>query len=680
MSICLKCKTELQENAKFCSECGAKVPRSVMCPYCKKRVNVGFEFCPYCGMEMANAVPQTKHHKPLFNIDRKIIKIGSSAVAALLVLVLLASFILNAVSKDSYLFYIKHEELFSANKQNLKSWQISEYFADSVEVDNQKMKNYASYFSKHVNISEDKKNIFYLDRLESMNQYSLYHRKANGNKESNKIAKNVTMFDISNKGDCVSYLRGDGALYWHDLEERKKLASDVTTFYMSEDGKTFLYLTQDGDAYYHIIGEEKQKIDSEMTSFSYVSDDLNTVYYLKTTDLYKKAMGKEPVLLSSDVKQFVKAYETGEIYYLKGADVVVNLQDYLEDDMLEEDASLQNPVMPTAPLLSDYETQEKYQAAYAEYTKAMEVYQQTMTKYLYKTERENLRNSGLEGRTVTIPENQLCYFDGKKEQVLAERVISYKNYAEENAAVIYSTYSDSEVRKVKFSEIQSSYNVENMVREAFTSSCNFYVSVKGKSSEIKQPGAYIFAINAQADCIYILAEKAEEPGEETAVETNNMSRFDLYQIKISGQKLGKLKKIDSNVYSIINLMDNNHYVYYKKVDEQKQSGDLYMDGKKLESDVRLNTVKFDKNTENLCYMVDWEDKDQYGTLKKYNGDKIVKVSDEVYSYEILPTGEVLYLYDYSIDSYEGELYIYRKNKSRKVDGDVVAIIPVQEKQ
>ena len=44
MSICLKCKRELEEDAKFCSECGAKVPRSVMCPYCKKKVNVGFEF------------------------------------------------------------------------------------------------------------------------------------------------------------------------------------------------------------------------------------------------------------------------------------------------------------------------------------------------------------------------------------------------------------------------------------------------------------------------------------------------------------------------------------------------------------------------------------------------------------------------------------------------------------
>lgn len=672
MSICLKCKKELEDNAKFCSECGTKVTHSVACPYCKNKVNVGFVFCPYCGMEMANDVPQIRRQKPQLNVDKKILKIGGSAVAAILVIVLLVSFILNAVSKDNYLFYIKHDELFSANMQNLKTWQLSEYFADSVEVDNEKMKNYVSYFSKHVKISEDKKNIFYIDRLESMNEFSLYHRKADSNKEPNKIAKGVTTFDISKKGDCVSYLRGDSTLYWHDLNDRKKIASDVTTFHMSEDGKTLLYLTEDEEAYYHILGEEKQKIDSEMISFSYVSDDLNTVYYLKASELYKKTMGKEPVLLSSDVRQLVKIYESGEIYYLKGADVTINLEDYVEDDMLEADATTEELVMPTYPNLSDYATQEEYEAAYTEYTKAMEEYQQAMAKNLYKTERENLRKNGLEGRTVSIPENQLCYYDGKKEQVVAEKVIGYENYAEDNAAVIYSTYSDSEVRKVKFSEIQSSYNVENMVREAFTSSCNYYVSVQGKSSQINQPGAYLFATNAQADNIYILAEKTEESGEEKV--------FDLYQIKVSGQRAGKLKKIDSDVYSIIDLIDDDHYVYYKKVDETKQSADLYMDGKKVESDVRLNTVKYDKNTGNLWYMVDWENKDQYGTLKKYDGDKILKVSDEVYSYEILPTGEVLYLYDYSIENYEGELYIYKKNKCRKIDEDVVAIIPIQEKQ
>ena len=681
MSICLKCKKELEENAKFCSECGTKVSHSVLCSHCNKKVNAGFAFCPYCGMEMTNDVPKRIYQKPQFNIDKKIIKIGSSAVAAILVVVLLASFILNVVNKDNYLFYIKNEELFSANVQKLKTWQVSEYLADSVEVDNQKMKTYTTYFSNHVKVSEDKKNIFYLDRLESMTQFSLYHRKVDSNKEPNKLAKNVTMFEISNKGDGVAYLRGEGSLYWDDMKDRKKIADNVTTFQMSEDGKILVYLTEEGDGYHYVIGEKSQKIDSDITNFSYVSEDIKTVYYLKDAELYKKALGKEAVLISSDVEQIVKVYESGEIYYLKNESVVVNLEDYVEDDMLEADATMVNPEMPSSPLLTEGVTQEEYEAAYVQYEQEMQAYYQAMSSYMYKEERENLRANGLEGRTVNIPQKQLFYFDGKKEQIVSEQVIGYENYAKDNAAVIYSTYSDVEVSKVKFSEIQSSYNLENMVREAFASKCNYYVTVKDKSSEISVSEAYSFNINKSADNIYILAGKTEASKEsETSVETDGMSRFDLYQIKISGQKAGKPKKIDTNVYSIINLIDDNHYAYYKKVDEQKQSGDMYIDGKKVESDVRLNMIKFDQNTGNLWYMVDWEDKEQYGTLKKYDGKKIVRVSDEVYTYELLQTGEVLYLYDYSIEKYEGELHLYKKNKAQKVDDNVVAIIPITENE
>lgn len=681
MSICLKCKKELEDNAKFCSECGAKVSHVTFCPHCRKKINAEFAFCPYCGESVKINASEEERKNVQLHIDKKIIKIGSSAVAAVLVMVLVVSLIIGAVSKENYMFYIKHRELFSANMRNLKSWQVSEEFDGSSDFDNEQMKNYASYFSDYVKISKDKKSIFYVDRLEGLSQFSLYHQKINSNQEPERIAKDITMFKISEEGDCVSYLREDDSLYWDDLNDRKKVASDVTTFYMSDDGKMFLYLTREGDGYYHNIGEEKQKIDSEIINFSHVSDDLKTVYYLKSNELYKKVLGKDAVLLSSDVKQVVKIYESGEIYYLKGADITINLEDYVEDDMLEADATTEQLEMPTYPNISDYATQEEYEVAYAEYVQAFSVYQQTSEKNLYKEEREKLRTMGLEGRTVDISENQLCYFDGKKEHIVTEKVAGYKNFAEDNAAVIYSVYNDSEVNKVKFSDIKNSYNIENMVREAFISNTSYYIAIKAKASEINQQGAYLFDISAQADSIYILAEKAQEPVEdEIVIQTDSTNQFDLYQIKISGQKLEKAKKIDSNLYHNIHVTEDNHCVYYKKVNENDQSADMYLDGKKVESDVRLNAVKYDKDTGNLWYMVDWEEKTQYGTLKKYTGEKITKVSDEVYHYEILPEGDVLYLYDYSTENYEGELYLYKKNRSRKVDEEVIMIIPIEENE
>jgi membrane protease subunit (stomatin/prohibitin family) len=50
---CPKCKTMLEENAKFCSNCGYKFPSSgISCPKCNTAVKPGSKFCPNCGEKM----------------------------------------------------------------------------------------------------------------------------------------------------------------------------------------------------------------------------------------------------------------------------------------------------------------------------------------------------------------------------------------------------------------------------------------------------------------------------------------------------------------------------------------------------------------------------------------------------------------------------------------------------
>lgn len=223
MSVCLKCKKQLEDDIKYCSECGTKVPQAASCPHCNKKVNLGFVFCPYCGANIKTDALNDEHKKSFLNTDKKILKMGSSVVAVILVIVTAVSLIVNSVSKENYLFYLKDEELFSANLENQKKWQITEAFNESAEFDNQQMLDYASNISKHVKMSKDKNTIFYMDQLESVNRFSLYYRKVNSNKEPEKIAKDVTTFQISDNGDCVSYLRENSSLYWYDLKTAKNL-------------------------------------------------------------------------------------------------------------------------------------------------------------------------------------------------------------------------------------------------------------------------------------------------------------------------------------------------------------------------------------------------------------------------------------------------------------------------
>ena len=62
-------------------------------------------------------------------------------------------------------------------------------------------------------------------------------------------------------------------------------------------------------------------------------------------------------------------------------------------------------------------------------------------------------------------------------------------------------------------------------------------------------------------------------------------------------------------------------------------------------------------------------------LNLYKNKKSEKISDDVYNYAVTENGELLYLYDYSLRHYNGSLYIYSGGKAKKVDDDVIALIP-----
>jgi len=63
-------------------------------------------------------------------------------------------------------------------------------------------------------------------------------------------------------------------------------------------------------------------------------------------------------------------------------------------------------------------------------------------------------------------------------------------------------------------------------------------------------------------------------------------------------------------------------------------------------------------------------------LKIYDGKETTKIAEDVNTFTVAPDGQILYLYDYSINYSKGELYEWYKGKTRKIDDDVACIIPV----
>jgi len=58
---CPNCGAQLEENIKFCTECGTKMePEILKCPNCSAELPEGIKFCTECGTNIETAPKQEK--------------------------------------------------------------------------------------------------------------------------------------------------------------------------------------------------------------------------------------------------------------------------------------------------------------------------------------------------------------------------------------------------------------------------------------------------------------------------------------------------------------------------------------------------------------------------------------------------------------------------------------------
>ncbi len=641
MIKCPKCNQELQEGANFCYVCGASIATAETAPEKVAPINEEED------------IPASIQEDETTNKKKKRFFFLGGIVATVLVVVLVLSMVLAGASQSSYAIYIKDKELFYTQAAKWKPWQITKEFDESHSFDNEGLSDISYILGMYVALSQDGKTIFYVDKIDDSDGLSIYYRKVNSKKEPKKIASEVRRFEVNDKGNIVTYLRSeDNNLYQHNLKDKEKIAIEVEDFVVSDDGKTIVYQNEDNDLYIYKSGKGKKKIASEVDYLKYVSEDLETVYYLKDDTLYKKQQGKDKVKIASNVQSVINVYDSGEIYYLKAESDEVKLSAYVIDDMKETDEAMVAPEYPDS-----YNSDAEYEAAYNQYEKERDAYYDKM-------DRDNLREE-LEEETMDTVTYKLCYYNSKKEVVITEHATDWETFAEDKAAVVYASTEKAEVTKVKLSEIDSIYDVEDMIEKELESATEYYLAVGNETSMIKQDEARHLHMDAAGETIYMI-DKVSEGGDVG----------ELYKIKISGKKAGTPKKIDENVYIRNASLIQDSYIYYKDVNDDGDSGDLYINGENVDSDVSLGSVSYQDG--NYAYMVEWDEDDECGTLRKYNGKKPITLSDEVYNFVLLQNGEILYLYDYNREKYRGELYLCTGNKPKKIDEDVVSIIRVYD--
>ncbi len=117
MSIkCKGCGMELDDDTKFCTECGAKQDVLERCPNCGKEIKFGSKFCTECGEKAGDETPQISI--PDFETLRKNKRGSSKWVPIIGVCVAVVAFLIfwgssnnEAPKKSSPVITIKAEEL-----------------------------------------------------------------------------------------------------------------------------------------------------------------------------------------------------------------------------------------------------------------------------------------------------------------------------------------------------------------------------------------------------------------------------------------------------------------------------------------------------------------------------------------------------------------------------------------
>lgn len=653
---CTNCNAPLSDDALFCSECGQIVeaqpqsePVAAFCQECGTPITPGDAFCGGCGAPLGApaqevsaevepdyvpveeaepyVAPEATHPVSKKKFPVKILAIAAAAVLVVVLAVLMIPKFFSGEGKThNYAVYVKDGELqYLSMPKGKDPLEVSSRLLDG---DNNDAYTQSSlYLSPYINMSKDGKTLFFPDKIDAssyggVNEFTLYFRDISSKKsDSQKIDSGLTSYSINEAGTLVTYIK-DGNLYQHNLKEKTKIDSDVVSYRVSKDGKSLVYFVLEADETEGVLFQKNGKKDAEkitsgVTRLSNVSEDFSRIMYYKEDTLYVKESGKDPVKISSEVENAV-FFKSGEVYYLKTGEPI-KASAFFINDLEGEDADYY------ADMLSEQDSDYEWSSLY--------------------------------------------YFDGKESTLLTDYAIATDMETAVDATVAcFIQIPDGALPTVKLSEmLDDPYTTEEKLTKNLMASCVISVATKATVADLDlelSDDFSEFLVSADGQSLYITTEYDEENDTVT-----------LNKVTLSGGKVKEMEVLDEEVYDSIRLAGDSSVIYFKDVNDDYE-GELYLDGTKLADDVYRWYLQYDEDTGNVYYMVDWNDEKEQGTLMYHANKKNVTVKDDVHDYCITPGGEILFLYDYSLNSYKGELWMSNGKKASKVDDDVSVIFPI----
>ncbi len=359
MIHCPNCHKPLDDNAVFCSSCGARVQPTVPCPRCGKESPAESVFCQSCGLPLnaASAPTETPDQTPAGTADTPYASpietpttpaapvesaspaavappvaspaapmtpvvptvstaapaatprkkgskkwIGISAVIVAVIAVVAAAAVALPMfvgkSASNYTFYLKDRELFYSDFSKQGAQQVTDRLSSDVSAAD--LISVADDFSCFMTVSKDGKTLFFADKIDTFDDgFNLYYRNTDRpNQEATKIDYNVVYYWANDNATVVTYLKSDG-----DLKNNS-----------------------DFDLYqYDLKKMDKTKIDSGLKNLYSIrasKDGEKLVYLNDDQDLYLKDGNKDKEKLDSNVSSLENVSKDFSTVYYRRNDLL----------------------------------------------------------------------------------------------------------------------------------------------------------------------------------------------------------------------------------------------------------------------------------------------------------------------------------------------------------------------
>lgn len=601
-------------------------------------------------------------------------------IAAMLIMSVLSG-CEQAEQAEQLAFYVKDQQIYCTSLDKINPIALTSDFHPDTYPEEQ-----TSYLSMYTGIltksDPSGKRVVYPEKFNLENsKYTLFHRdlSKDGVSEPFKIVENAPQYLLPENSDHMIYLGTQNDLYQYNFKTKKneKLSDDIYDFFIFDKGKRLIYGNNNGDLFEKIGDQESQKIDSEVTYFLHAEEEDSTLFYHKSGALYKKAADQPVEQIDTGVTEIIKAYDSGQVYYLKFEEGNLDLTEFIEDDMLETDAVMKAPETPQEPNIENYATNEEYLSAMNSYHEQMAEVQ----KFSEMTIRSELRYR-METEKIKINRSPLYYFDGKN----TSKLIDYTSFVPSSGVdsrILFAKDKpilgfwgfDKPNRKIPLSTFHSIYDLDGLLSLIVEKHSYQYLACENRIHRIGKDSDYPSdeeEFPAPPMLTYI------SPNGKKALYINNVNTAhytgDLNTIDIVDNKPQEPQFYDHDVSFGSAMLSDDKIIYHKLTSAET----LYLNKEKLADYAFYSPIGKTYPFERFLVNHYNDTSGGAGSLFIYEQNQLTKIADlndAFFDFYTTPSGDVFYIKRESTKAKTGDLYLYVPGKEDiKIDSGVHFII------